>query len=60
MTKWHKRASKFTVKIAYDKQGRAKATIPAPIIDGMNRPDTLTFALGPGEIIVKFGSTLDR
>lgn len=60
MAKWHKRAAKFTVKISYDKYGRAKATIPAPIIAGLNRPDSLTFVLGPGEIIVKFGSTQDN
>lgn len=54
MPKWSNRSSRYTVKITYDKHGRAKATIPAPIIAGLGRPDTLTFELGDGKIIARF------
>lgn len=59
MAKWSKRTSAFKVKIAYDKQGRAKATIPAPIIAALDKPNVLTFELRQGEIIAKFDKELD-
>jgi len=43
--RWSRRADKFTVKITYDKRGRAKATIPSPLIMGFDKPDSLTFVL---------------
>lgn len=54
MPKWSKKASKWPVKIVYDKHGRARATIPAPIILGFDKPDTLTFAMINGQIFAYF------
>jgi len=54
MPKWSKRATKFTVKVVYDKLGRAKITVPAPLIQGYDRPDTVTFTMVNGEIIALF------
>ena len=60
MAKWSEDANEFTVRIAYDKHGRAKATIPATITRELGRPDTLTFVLSAGAIIAKFDRDIDN
>lgn len=54
MTKWPKYKDSYTVKITYDKYGRARATIPAPLVAGFDMPNTLTFELNSGTITAKF------
>lgn len=54
MPKWSGNERSFKVAITYDKHGRAKATIPAPLIQGFDRPDTVTFDLDSGRVTAKF------
>jgi hypothetical protein len=54
MTKWPSRSRYFKVKIYYTPKGRAQITIPAPIIQGLAKPDFIEFSLGEDRILVDF------
>lgn len=54
MTKWHKGIDRFTIKIGYDKHGRARAAVPAPLIDLFGKPAKMTIKLERGQVILEF------
>lgn len=57
MTKWSRRAYRYTVRISYDKLGRAKATVPAPLVHIFGKPDILTFEIEQEYVTAKFEKT---
>ena len=57
MTKWSGRTRQYPVKIYYTPKGRGQITIPKPILDGLDRPDSVIFTLGSQFISVDFVKT---
>lgn len=46
------------MSINYGRDGRARATIPSPLVELFDKPDKLKFVMGEKEITVRFERTV--
>jgi hypothetical protein len=59
MAKWSSRSKFFRVNIYHTPKGRGQITIPKPLLDAFDRPDSIIFYLEQDYIKVKFGHSQD-